>query len=117
MNPFLVTCCDSIKLTTTNSDVLSSAYSIFVGNYVPYSSMATINDYPVYQLEGQSYCLYYAGGRWYVNTCNNIGSAGGFLWSSSGLGCAHSEDAYVWEVNTIGQDSDMKAVCEADSLT
>merc|ERR1712117_652547 len=109
-----VTCCSSIKLTTTNNDVLNSAYVVFLGNYGPYTTTPTINDKPVYQLEGQNFCMYYAGSQWLINSCGSVGNMGGYVWSSSGSDCAHSDGSFTWEVNSIGDDADMKAVCETE---
>ena len=69
----------------------------------------------MYKLDGQDYCLYFTDcGNWYVTDCSSVGSGcGGYVWSSSGVGCAH-DSARTWEVNGQGTITDMKAVCSGE---
>jgi len=113
-NTECITCCDSLNLVSTSSNVLNSGYRIFFGSYALYSSRPTSNDQKVYQLtSNQDFCLFYACSRWYINSCGNIGSCGGYVWSSTGSGCAHNS-GFTWEVNSIGVDSTMTGVCEGE---
>merc|ERR1712142_245939 len=111
-NSECITCCDTLKIETTSSNVLNSGYGVFAGTYNLHSSTPSYNDQKVYQLSGQNYVLYYDCGRWQVSS--GVGGCGGFVWSSNAPGCAHNSDL-SWEVaGGIGADSNMKETCDGE---
>merc|ERR1712128_138086 len=112
-NSECITCCDSLSLTTA-ADL--GGYAVFAGSYSLYSTTPSYNDQKVYKLDGQDYCLYFTDcGNWYVTDCSSVGSGcGGYVWSSSGVGCAH-DSARTWDVGGgQGTITDMKAVCSGE---
>ena len=76
---FIVSCCPSLTLSSTDSAFLDSGYDFYIGSFKTYTTTPMLNDRAVYQLESSpAYCMWYAGLTWYINKCDAIGSELGY---------------------------------------
>merc|ERR1711970_217404 len=112
-----LTCCDTVTLSSSNSDFLSSGYKVFAGTYTKYTERPSVNDRTVYKLEGSStdYCLFYAFGRWAVSKCENVGAGNYYVKSAdTAKKCVHGVSDWQYSSN---KDSTMKVTCPGSCST
>merc|ERR1712126_754347 len=90
-NEACLNCCETVTLSSTDSALLGSGYSIFVSTYTKYTVNSTLNYRTVYKHSSRDYCMYYAGKRWRINKCSQIGSYSYFMASNFTVKqCVHS---------------------------
>merc|ERR550519_1545699 len=84
------TCCDSV--TWTNTDGGS-----WTGQWDVYTTTPSNENRIVYQkADSPTYCLYFSGYWWIINTCSNIGAWSGYLFSEqTQKTCVHGNPA-MW---------------------
>jgi len=84
------TCCDSV--TWTNPDGGS-----WTGQWDVYTTTPSNDNRIVYQkADSPTYCLYFSGYWWIINTCSNIGAWSGYLFSEqTQKTCVHGNPA-MW---------------------
>merc|ERR1711962_455608 len=105
-----LTCCDTVQLSSTDANFLSSGYKIFAGTYSLYTSNPSSNDRKVYKLDSANYCLYWSHNTWRIAACTMVGSGTYFIKSSAtSKKCPHGGDL-VWQYPS-NQDSTMKVSC------
>merc|ERR1711962_620456 len=105
-----LTCCDTVQLSSTDANFLSSGYKIFAGTYSLYTSNPSSNDRKVYKLDSANYCLYWSNSTWRIAACTMVGSGTYFIKSSAtSKKCPHGGDL-VWQYPS-NQDSTMKVSC------
>ena len=69
---FLVSCCSSVSVSSTDSNFLTSWYSTLIGAYSTYADQPILNGATVYEKDG--YCLHLSSyGTWSVGTCDRLG--------------------------------------------
>merc|ERR1712180_304108 len=124
-----VTCCDTVKLSSTD-DAFQNALIGTDGTYSLYTNNPSFNDRKVYKLDKEDLlptCLYWACSAWRINLCSTgiteeYQCSPSVVYSSeTSKKCVHGGDL-VWTLydyldSTVRKDPTMKISCNTDSPT